>query len=255
MNTNHSHRAKKRFGQNFLVDEYIIHQIVRAIDPKPTDRIVEIGPGLGAITKPILELIDHLDVIELDRDIIGYLKKTLADKIMIHEGDALKFDYSFNNQPIRIVGNLPYNISTPLLFHLAQFENIVDMHFMLQKEVAERICAKHSSNDYGRLSVMLQVKFKCYSIIEVGPESFYPAPKVESSFIKMVPKPIEQWKYLDLDKLNQVVSRAFNQRRKTIANSLKPLFTTEQLEQLGLDIKKRPENLSVEEYIKLSQTL
>lgn len=255
MNTNHSHTAKKRFGQNFLVDEYIIHQIVRTIDPKQTDRIIEIGPGLGAITKPILELIDHLDVIELDRDIISYLKKTLADKITIHEGDALKFDYSFNNQPIRIVGNLPYNISTPLLFHLAQFENILDMHFMLQKEVAERICAKHSSNDYGRLSVMLQVKFKCYSMLAVGPESFYPAPKVESSFIKMVPKPIEQWKHLDLNKLNQVVSRAFNQRRKTIANSLKPLFTTEQLEQLGLDIKKRAENLSVEEYIKLSQTL
>lgn len=251
------HVAKKRFGQNFLNDEYVINQIVTLINPKPDDFLVEIGPGLGALTKPLLESLTTLHVIELDHDILAFLQNNFNNNLIIHAGDALKFDYNFqdrafNNNKIRVVGNLPYNISTPLLFHLAKFDNIIDMHFMLQKEVVERICAAPNNGDYGRLSIMLQYRFKCHKMLDVGHEAFTPSPKVESAIIRLVPKPREMWQNVDETRLNYIVTTAFSQRRKTISNSLKNIFDKETLAKLGIDDKKRAENVSVDEYLKLA---
>ena len=246
------HIAKKRFGQNFLNDDYIISSIVSIINPKPEDFILEIGPGLAALTKPLLEKLPSLHVVELDRDIISFLKNNFGNNLIIHEGDALKFDYTFDNNKIRVVGNLPYNISTPLLFHLAEFENIIDMHFMLQKEVVERICAAPDSGDYGRLSVMLQYKFNCHKMLDVGRESFTPAPKVESAIVRLKPKPREIWQNIDEKRLNHIVTAAFSKRRKTIRNSLNNIISSDTLNTLGIDAGKRAENLSVTEYLKLA---
>lgn len=255
--------AKKRFGQNFLVNSYIINRIVEIINPKGTEFIVEIGPGLAALTKPIIEQmnansepnLEKLHVIELDRDIIRLLKNNFADQLIIHEGDALKFDFSFNNSKIRVIGNLPYNISTPLLFHLANYYNIHDMHFMLQDEVVNRICATPDNKDYGRLTVMTQYKFNCSKMLDVAKECFDPIPQVESAIIRLTPKPKEQWEKVNQKKLNEIVTNAFNQRRKTIQNSLKNLVSSEILEKLNIDLKKRAENLTVAEYIALANTI
>jgi len=246
------HTAKKRFGQNFLTNDYVINEIIGIINPKPQEFIVEIGPGLAALTKPIMEHTNKLNVVELDRDIIKYLKTTFDDKLVIHEGDALKFDYTFNNEIIRVIGNLPYNISTPLLFPLAKYHNIKDMHFMLQKEVVERICAKPNNGDYGRLTVMLQYKFECFKMLDVSRECFDPAPKVESAIIRLIPRPLIQWQAVNEIKLNQVVTAAFNQRRKTIQNSLKNIISAETLHKLNIDLKKRAENITVSEYVELT---
>ena len=248
------HIAKKRFGQNFLEDQSVISQVINIINPKPQDKIVEIGPGLGALTYPLLEKINHLDVIEIDQDIITYLKKNLSNKITIHNGDALKFDYSFNHQSIRIVGNLPYNISTPLLFHLAKFDNIIDMHFMLQKEVVDRICAKPNCGDYGRLSIMMQYKFNCLKMLDVSRECFRPAPKVESAIIRIKPLDKDSQYNVDEKKLGYIVTQAFSKRRKTIANSLKNIISPEVFSKLGIDTQKRAENLTVCEYVALANT-
>ncbi|MFN8769852.1 MAG: 16S rRNA (adenine(1518)-N(6)/adenine(1519)-N(6))-dimethyltransferase RsmA [Neisseriaceae bacterium] len=253
--------AKKRFGQNFLIDNYIINEIVKIINPKSDETLVEIGPGFGAITKPILEYIadepsfKQLHVIELDWDIIRFLKNNFGNKLIIHESDALKFNFSFNNTPIRVIGNLPYNISTPILFHLANYNNIKDMHFMLQKEVVDRICAKPDSKDYGRLTVMIQYKFKCFKMLDVAKECFDPQPKVESAIIRLKPKPESEWEMIDQKKLGNLVTHAFNQRRKTIQNSLKGLVPCETLEELNIDTKKRAENLTISEYIKLAAAI
>ena len=247
-----SHIAKKRFGQNFLNDDYIINQIVSIIAPKKEDFLVEIGPGLAALTKPLLAAVSKLHVIELDRDIISFLKSNFSDNLIIHEGDALKFDYKFNNEAIRVVGNLPYNISTPLLFHLALFENIIDMHFMLQKEVVDRICAAPGNADYGRLSIMLQYKFDCHKMLDVAPECFTPAPKVDSAIVRLKPKPREMWQHVDEKKLNHIVTSAFSKRRKTIRNSLNNVISLETLESLGIPSTSRAENLSVSDYLKLA---
>lgn len=251
------HIAKKRFGQNFLNDDYIIGQIVNIINPQSNDFLVEIGPGLAALTRPLLEKVKQLQVIELDRDIISFLEKNFGDNLIINSGDALKFDYSFKDQladkqKIRVVGNLPYNISTPLLFHLADFRNIADMHFMLQKEVVDRICAMPNNGDYGRLSIMLQYRFNCLKMLDVQKEAFTPAPKVESAIVRLQPKPIEDWQQVDEKKLNHIVTTAFSQRRKTISNSLKTVIDKESLAKLGIDDKKRAENISVDEYLKLA---
>ena len=246
------HIAKKRFGQNFLNDDYIINQIIGIISPKPDNFLVEIGPGLAALTKPLLNKLPKLHVIELDRDIINFLKSNFSDNLVIHEGDALKFDYKFNGEAIRVVGNLPYNISTPLLFHLALYPNIIDMHFMLQKEVVDRICASSGNADYGRLSIMLQYKFDCHKMLNVSRECFTPAPKVESAIVRLKPKPREMWEHIDEKKLNHIVTSAFNKRRKTIRNSLNNIISLESLEYLGIDSTSRAENLSVSEYLKLA---
>jgi 16S rRNA (adenine1518-N6/adenine1519-N6)-dimethyltransferase len=247
-----AHIAKKRFGQNFLHDEYIINEIIKIINPKSGDLIVEIGPGLGALTVPLLAKVGKLDVIEIDRDIISILHKKFDNQVTIHSADALRFDYNFNGALIRVVGNLPYNISTPLLFHLAQFKNIEDMHFMLQKEVVDRICAKPDNKDYGRLSVMLQCKFACDKMLDVAATCFKPQPKVESAIVRLKPlSPDKQYK-VDEETLNKVVSHAFNMRRKTISNSLKNIIKPEIFVKLGIDTNMRAENLSVAQYVQLA---
>lgn len=248
-----THIAKKRFGQNFLHDEYIINQIIKIINPKSTDLMVEIGPGLGALTIPLIAKIGKLEVVEIDWDIISILRKNFTnEQINIHSADALKFDYSFNQNPIRVVGNLPYNISTPLLFHLAQFNNIQDMHFMLQKEVVERICAKPNNKDYGRLSIMLQYKFVCDKMLDVAASSFKPEPKVESAIVRLKPLSIDAQYLVDEKALNTVVTHAFGQRRKTISNSLKNIIKPETFTKLGIDTNMRAENLSVAQYVFLA---
>lgn len=248
------HIPKKRFGQNFLVDDYIINRIIEIINPKKDDFIVEIGPGLAALTKPILEHVPHLNVVEIDRDIIAFLEKHFHDKLTIHSTDALKFDFgAITPSKIRVIGNLPYNISTPLLFHLSQYKNILDMHFMLQREVVDRICAKPNNSDYGRLSVMLQYQFNCQKMLNVPHECFNPAPKVESAIVKLIPKAKDET--IDAKKLNQVVTSAFNQRRKTITNSLRNVISSEKLQELSIDIKKRAENLSVTDYINICKLI
>ena len=190
-----SHQARKRFGQNFLVDDQIVNRIVSTISPKKSDNIVEIGPGKGALTFPLLEHLDHLSVIEIDRDLISLLKLKKQDKLTIYEADALKFDYGLISNNLRIVGNLPYNISSPLLFHLLSSKNkIIDMTFMLQKEVVDRIVAKHGSKTYGRLSVMMQTFFEVESMFTVPKESFDPRPKIESAilYLKTRTKPLTE---------------------------------------------------------------
>lgn len=250
------HIPRKRFGQNFLQDQGIIHQIIECIAPSTDDTLVEIGPGLAALTKPLIDRVGHINVVELDRDIIKFLQDNFSnEQITIYSGDALSFDFSFAGQSIRVIGNLPYNISTPLLFHLSQFSNIKNMVFMLQDEVVKRICAQPGNGDYGRLSVMLQYKFKCRKLLDVPPESFYPAPKVNSAIVSLTPRESAMWQQVDENKLNLVVSTAFNQRRKTISNSLKALFNIEQLKALEINPQNRAENLSVEDYLRLSQHL
>lgn len=250
------HIPRKRFGQNFLQDQSIISRIIDCINPEPHQNIVEIGPGLAALTEPLIYKVGHLNVVELDRDIISFLQKKFNPlQITIHEGDALKMDFSFDNKDIRVVGNLPYNISTPILFHLSKFSNIKNMVFMLQKEVVERICAKPNTSDYGKLSVMLQYKFKNRYLLDVPPESFYPAPKVDSAIVSLTPRTDYDYSSVDEEKLNTVVSKAFNQRRKTISNSLKGLITTEQLQECGIDLQSRAEAITIEQYILLSKLL
>lgn len=248
------HIPRKRFGQNFLQDQSIISKIIDCINPEPTQTLVEIGPGLAALTEPLISKLGHIDVVELDRDIISFLQKKFSqEQITIHEGDALKMDFSFSGASIRVVGNLPYNISTPILFHLSQFSNITNMVFMLQKEVVERICARTNSTDYGKLTIMLQYKYKCRYLLDVPPESFYPAPKVDSAIVSLTPRTDYDYTLVDEKKLNTIVSKAFNQRRKTISNSLKGMFSTEQLEACGISLQSRAENISIEQYIALTK--
>lgn len=250
------HTPRKRFGQNFLQDQSIIHKIIECINPLPEQNFIEIGPGLAALTKPLIEKLSHLEVIELDRDIVSFLQETFTPKqLTIHQGDALKFDFTMNNKPIRVVGNLPYNISTPIMFYLSQFPNIQNMVFMLQKEVVERICAKPNTRDYGKLSIMLQYKYKCRYLLDVPPESFYPAPKVDSAIVSLTPRNDYDWHTVDENKLSTVVSKAFSQRRKTINNSLKELFSAEQLRMVGIEPQLRPENIELEKYIILSKLI
>ncbi|UTH75696.1 16S rRNA (adenine(1518)-N(6)/adenine(1519)-N(6))-dimethyltransferase RsmA [Chromobacterium sp. IIBBL 290-4] len=252
------HIPRKRFGQNFLQDASIIASIVHAVDPQPDDIVIEIGPGLGAITKPLLARLKHLHVVEIDRDIIERLEaEHPAERLTIHGGDALAFDFgSVSDAPLKIVGNLPYNISTPLLFHLATFGNRVhDMHFMLQKEVIERMVAEPSTADYGRLSVMLQYRFYMENILFVPPEAFWPPPKVDSAVVRMIPAPGARGVARDEAMLEKLVSQAFAQRRKTLRNNLKGLADAADLEALGIAPGLRPENLPVEDFVRLANHL
>ncbi len=256
--THLGHQAKKRFGQNFLHNEAVISSIVDAINPEPGENLVEIGPGLGALTEPVIERAGKLSVIELDRDLAHRLRHHpfLAPHLTIHETDALKFDFSqlvSDGQALRIFGNLPYNISTPLIFHLLTFHhNVQDMHFMLQKEVVERMAASPNSKTYGRLSIMTQYQCQVIPVMEIGPEAFKPAPKVDSAIVRLVPHTKVENPVKDIRALNRVCLTAFNQRRKTIRNSFKKLIHVEQLVALGLDPTLRPENLSVDDYIMLA---
>ncbi len=251
------HVARKRFGQNFLVDSGIISAIVSAINPQRSDAVVEIGPGLGAITEPLLQRVDHLHVVEIDRDLIARLKKQHSpERMTIHEGDALAFDFAIIGQRLRLVGNLPYNISTPLLFHLADYaENVYDMHFMLQKEVVERMVAEPGDADFGRLSVMLQYRFWMEWLIDVPPESFDPAPKVDSAVVRLIPKPLSDLRAKSLDKLGKVVLQAFSQRRKMLRNTLKGTLDDTGFAALGIDPTRRAEDIPVEDYVRIANYL
>lgn len=253
------HFARKRFGQNFLHDDYIIESIVAAIQPKADQALVEIGPGLAALTVPVSKYVDHLTVVEIDRDLAGRLidNPLLNNKLTVIEQDALTFDFNELNQqlgkPLRVFGNLPYNISTPLMFHLFEYANIItDMHFMLQKEVVTRLVAAPNSKDYGRLSVMAQYFCQIIPVLEVPPTSFKPAPKVDSAVVKLIPYKEKPYQVNDVKILSRVTTEAFNQRRKTIRNSLGNMFTAEQLVELNIDPNLRAENITVQQYCQLA---
>ena len=251
------HKARKRIGENFLQDTRIITDIVNAVRPQPGDTVIEIDPGLAAITEPLARKLDRLHVVEIDRDIIARLKKLpFADKLVIHEGDVLQFDFRAVSGKKKIVGNLPYNISTPLLFRLSEVaDEVVDMHFMLQKEVVERMVAEPKTNDYGRLSVMLQYFFEMEHLIDVPPESFNPAPKVDSAVVRMIPLPGRIGVAQDFEHFAKLVKQAFHQRRKTIRNNLKELAGDEDLQAVGIDPQDRAEHIAPELYVKLSNYL
>ena len=259
--THLGHQAKKRFGQNFLNNDAVITSIVDVINPIAGENLVEIGPGLGALTEPVVERTDALTVVELDRDLAHRLRHHpfLASKLTICEHDALKFDFSqliVDERPLRVFGNLPYNISTPLIFHLLSHkESIKDMHFMLQKEVVERMAAGPGSKAYGRLSIMTQYQCQVIPVMEIGPEHFTPPPKVDSAIVKLIPHKEFKHPVKDLKKLNEVCLAAFNQRRKTIRNSFKKLISAEELESIGINPTLRPENLSVTDYINVANFL
>lgn len=251
------HTARKRFGQNFLQDSRIIADIVQAVRPQPADTVVEIGPGLGAITEPLAAKLDCLHVCEIDRDIIGYLKtRPYAGKLVIHEGDVLQFDFASVPGRKKIVGNLPYNISTPLLFHLSRYAGEVeDMHFMLQKEVVERMVAEPGSNDFGRLSVMLQYFFEMEKLLDVPPEAFSPAPKVDSAVVRLIPAKHRIGQAQDFEQFATLVKQAFHQRRKTIRNNLKGLADDEDLQAAGISPQERAEHIAPEKYVALANLL
>ena len=254
------HQAKKRFGQNFLHDDAVISRIVDAIDPSSGENLVEIGPGLGALTEPVIERAGDISVVELDRDLAHRLRHHpfIAKNLTIYETDALKFDFASiaNDKPLRIFGNLPYNISTPLIFHLLSFKDKVkDMHFMLQKEVVNRMAAGPDSKTYGRLSIMSQYFCQVIPVMEIGPEAFQPPPKVDSAIVRLIPHAEIKHPAKDVTWLNRVTTTAFNQRRKTVRNSFKKLISAEQLQELGIDPTLRPENLSLVDYVNVANYL
>ncbi|PSF05241.1 16S rRNA (adenine(1518)-N(6)/adenine(1519)-N(6))-dimethyltransferase [Marinobacter fuscus] len=260
MSNKHGHQARKRFGQNFLHDPGVIEKIVRSINPKPEDALVEIGPGLGALTEEILALNPRLQVVELDRDLIPVLRTKFFNypDFCIHEADALNFDFRqlMTDRPLRIIGNLPYNISTPLIFHLLEQSGVVqDMHFMLQKEVVLRLAAGPGDNNYGRLGIMAQYFCKVQPLFEVGPGAFRPAPKVDSAIVRLVPHQTLPHPAKDLKTLQSVVRTAFNARRKTLRKALASLVTVEQLHSLEINDGLRPENLSLADYVKVADLL
>jgi len=248
------HVARKRFGQNFLVSPGIVARIVEAIRPQAGDHVVEIGPGLGALTEPLLARLDHLHVVEIDRDLIARLRERFPPgRLTIHEGDALKFDFSALGLGLRVVGNLPYNISTPLLFHLdACADGVRDMHFMLQREVVERMVAAPGGADYGRLSVMLQYRFEMERLFLVPPGAFNPAPKVESAVVRMIPRPREALAANDEALLEEIVKSAFAQRRKMLRNTLRERLREDDWATLGIDPMRRAEELTVGDYVRIA---
>tara|TARA_R110002033_G_scaffold171085_3_gene215978 strand:- start:144635 stop:145435 length:801 start_codon:yes stop_codon:yes gene_type:complete len=252
------HKARKRFGQNFLHDHGVIRRIVACIGPKKGQRIVEIGPGKGALTEGIISVTERMDVVELDRDLIPILKVNLFrfPELTVHEADAMKFDFtslSTPEQAIRVVGNLPYNISTPLIFHLlSQADAIEDMHFMLQKEVVDRLAARPGDSLYGRLSVMAQYYCSVESLFIVGPESFDPAPKVDSAIVRMTPHKTLPHPVNNIKMLEDMVRIGFQQRRKTLRNNYKGVLDNDDFAALNIDPTLRPERLDVEDFVRIT---
>lgn len=259
--SDYQHRARKRFGQNFLHDAGVIHRIQRAIHARPGERIVEIGPGQGALTEGILDSGAHLDVVELDLDLIPILQQKFADRanFSLNQGDALKFDFgklTHDPRSLRIVGNLPYNISTPLIFHLLDHASLIrDMHFMLQKEVVERLAAEPGGGDWGRLSIMVQYHCRVEHLFNVGPGAFNPAPKVDSAIVRLVPHEELPHPAQDPRQLEIVVRQAFNQRRKTLRNTLKGLLDADAIAAANVDGSLRPEQLDLAAFVRLSDQL
>jgi 16S rRNA (adenine1518-N6/adenine1519-N6)-dimethyltransferase len=248
------HVPRKRFGQNFLEDRSVVEKMIAAIHPRSTDRFVEIGPGLAALTDPLLRCLDRLDVIEIDRDIVAELRNRFPlDRIAIHEGDALEFDFSSLGGNLRVVGNLPYNISTPLLFHLTGYAAFVhDAHFMLQREVVQRMSAPPDAPEYGRLSVMLQYRWAVDSLFDVEPEAFRPIPKVWSSVVRLTPHGVLPSPADDENVFADIVTRAFGQRRKTLRNALREKLSMEEFERLGIDPSARGETLGVADFVTIA---
>ena len=252
-----THVARKRFGQNFLIEPRVIADIIAAVAPARHDTLVEIGPGQGALTGPLLERLEHLQVVELDRDLVAALARRYPpERLLIHSGDALNFDFGALGPDLRVVGNLPYNISTPLLFHLASFApQLRDLHFMLQQEVVERMVAAPGGRDYGRLSVMLQYRFDLEALFTVPPEAFSPAPKVYSAVVRLRPRPLADLTASDEAVFARVVTAAFSQRRKMLRNTLRDLVSVDQLAALGIGATQRAEELSVSDYLRLANYL
>jgi 16S rRNA (adenine1518-N6/adenine1519-N6)-dimethyltransferase len=258
------HFARKRFGQNFLVSDGVIRKIVDAIAPRDDDIVVEIGPGLGALTEPLLERLSHLHVVEIDRDLITRLhQRHPAERLTVHEGDALEFDFSTLAAPgrrLKIVGNLPYNISSPLLFHLARYAaQVHEMHFMLQREVVDRMVAAAGEDDYGRLSVMLQYRFHMERLFIVPPGAFNPPPKVDSAIVRLIPINLAQRPAETLadDEAHfaALVQQAFSQRRKMLRNTLRSICSEADLQAVGITPTERAENISVDHFVRLSNHL
>ena len=251
------HRTRKRFGQHFLHDRNLVDRMVRPLGLQQDDTLVEIGPGRGALTYPLLEEIPHLHVVELDRDLIALLRQENSpERLTIHESDALRFDFRTlkpADKPLRVIGNLPYNISTPLIFHLlSQADAISDMTFMLQKEVVDRLTASPGTRDWGRLSIMVQYHCQADYLFFVPPGAFSPPPKVDSSVVRLIPHASPPHPANDEEHLRRLVAQAFTQRRKAIRNSLKSQVTLEQFEQAGIDAGLRPDQLTVADYVTLA---
>lgn len=249
-----AHIPRKRFGQHFLHDPWVLSRIVDAIAPQAGDALVEIGPGEGALTRPLLARIPSLTAVEIDRDLAAALVAEFPpERLRVIVADALDYDFSALPTGLRVVGNLPYNVSTPLLFHLAAFaDRVRDMHFMLQLEVVDRMAASHSTPAYGRLSVMLQRRFRIQRLFKVAPGAFRPPPKVESAVVRLTPLPAAEVVPLDERLFGTVVTRAFGARRKTLRNALSSLIDAEGLSALGIDPGLRPENVSPADYIRIA---
>lgn len=250
------HSPRKRFGQNFLQSKHVIDDILRAINPQPDDNVLEIGPGLGALTQPLLRRLNYLTAVEIDTDLQKYLSELpiAQGKLNLIGDDALKIDYSQFGSKLRVVGNLPYNISTPLLILLLRFtSHIEDMYFMLQKEVVDRMAAEPGTKAYGRLSVMLQYHCDVEHLFDVSPEAFDPKPKVESAVVRLIPYVNSPFDCVAVDQLERLVASAFAMRRKTLTNNLKGIVSVAQLSELGIDGGKRPEQISVAEYVQLAK--
>ena len=251
------HQARKRFGQNFLVDQEIIRQIIAAIGPKPEDNLIEIGPGTAALTEHLIPQCPTMRVVELDRDLVAYLSEKFAayPDFQIFSGDALKTDFTqfYEGRPMRLVGNLPYNISTPILFHLIKVRELIqDMHFMLQSEVVDRLTAVPHTKAWGRLGILAQYLCRVERVLDVPPEAFDPPPKVQSAVVKLIPKPVEQIDKSQLERLQVLVKQAFSQRRKTLRNTLKGWVDDRELERFGSDPSSRAETISLDQWIQLS---
>lgn len=255
-----SHRPKKRFGQHFLHDRGVIARIVAALAPHAGDHIVEIGPGRGALTHELAKTVSHFDAVELDRDLLGHLQATIpADKLSLHAADALTFDFGKlvqQGRKLRLVGNLPYNISTPLLFHLLdQAGCIGDMLFMLQKEVVDRLSAAPGGKDYGRLSVMIQYRCRVEKLFDVAPGAFTPPPKVDSAVVRLAPYAKPPVVVNDEARFAQVVRAAFASRRKTLRNNMKGLMVADEMIKRGIDPTRRAETLTLVEFAALSNDI
>jgi 16S rRNA (adenine1518-N6/adenine1519-N6)-dimethyltransferase len=250
------HYPRKRFGQNFLQNQSIINQILSAANLQENDKVIEIGPGLGALTQPLLRQLNHLTAIEIDRDLQQHLLElpSATNKLTLVATDALTVDYSQWGPQLRVLGNLPYNIATTLLLYLLKFMDYIDdMHFMLQKEVALRLAAKPGSKAYGRLSVMVQYHCEVEHLFDVPPEAFYPRPKVDSAIIRLIPYKESPYPPVDLKSLESLLVQAFSMRRKTLANNLKSMLSITQLSELGIDPISRPEQISVANYVQLAK--
>lgn len=255
-----NHKPRKRFGQNFLHDQQVIDRIIASIAPQPSDVLLEIGPGQAALTRPLVESGAELHVVEIDRDLVETLQQKFAgiSNITIHPCDALKADFTeiAGNRPFRLVGNLPYNISTPLIFYLLQWHHmIIDMHFMLQKEVVDRMAAPPGSKTYGRLSIMLGCRFTIEALFDVDPLAFDPPPAVTSAVVRLTPLSDDRYNIRNFRLFSRLVATAFSQRRKTIRNALRQLANPEQLAAAGIDAGLRPEAISIDQYVALANAL